>query len=54
MVNENEKAVLNTHVLKWVVLLWKFNSSGFDKCCKSWKIAVRILLGFRFNTHVYL
>ena len=34
--------------------LWKFNSSGFDKCCKSWNIAVRILLGFHFNAHVYL
>ena len=66
---ENEKAVLNTHVLKWVDKvkhlgnyccsfygshLWKFNSSGFDKCCKSWNIAVRILLGLPFNAHVYL
>ena len=34
--------------------LWKFNSSGFDKCCKSWNIAVRILLGLPFNAHVYL
>ena len=23
--------------------LWKFNSTGFDKCCKSWNIAVRKL-----------
>ena len=110
---KNEKAVLNTHVLKWVNKvkhlgnymnkdcnevtdcnfkkslfieyvnklrsnvgkmqpstlislfksyccsfygshLWKFNSSGFDKCCKSWNIAVRILLGLSFNAHVYL
>ena len=34
--------------------LWKFNSSGFDKCCKSWNIAVSILLGLPFNAHVYL
>ena len=34
--------------------LWKFNSSGFDKCCKSWNIAVRILLGLTFTAHVYL
>ena len=24
--------------------LWKFNSVGIDKCCKSWNIAVRTLL----------
>ena len=35
--------------------LWKFISSGFDKCCKSWNIAGRILLlGLPFNAHVYL
>ena len=34
--------------------LWKFSSSGFDKCCKSWNIAVHILLGLPFNAHVYL
>ena len=27
---------------------------GFDKCCKSWNNAVRILLGLPFNTHVDL
>ena len=34
--------------------LWKFNSSGSDKCYESWNIAVRILLGLPFNGHVYL
>ena len=34
--------------------LWKFNSSGFDKCCKSWNIAVRISLGLPFHAYVYL
>ena len=32
----------------------KCNPSGFDKCCKSWNIAVRNLLGLLFNAHVYL
>ena len=34
--------------------LWKFNSTGFDKCCKSWNIAVRKLLHIPFNTHVWI
>ena len=34
--------------------LCKFNSSGFDKCCKSWSIAVRILLCLSINAHVSL
>ena len=32
--------------------LWKFNSSGFDKCCKSENIAK--LLHIPFNTHVWV
>ena len=32
--------------------LWKFNFTGFDKCCKSWNIVVRKLLHIPFNTHV--
>ena len=35
--------------------LWKFNSTGFDKCCKSWNTAVRKLLhNIPFNTHVWI
>ena len=38
--------------------LWKFNSVGIDKCCKSWNIAVRTLLGLPYNAadnaHTYL
>ena len=34
--------------------LWKFNSTGFDKCCKSWNIAVCKLLHIPFNTHVWI
>ena len=34
--------------------LWKFNSTGFDKCCKSWNIAVRKLLHIAINTHVWI
>ena len=34
--------------------LWKFNSTGFDKCCKSWNIAVRKLLHIPFYTHVWI
>ena len=34
--------------------LWKFNSAGIDKCCKSWNIAVRTLLGLPYNAHTYL
>ena len=30
--------------------LWKFNSSGFDKICKSWNITV----GLPYNAHTYL
>ena len=29
-------------------------SSGFDKCCKSWNIAVRKLLYIPLNTHVWI
>ena len=32
-------------------MLWKYNSEGFDKICKSWNIAIRILLRLPFNTH---
>ena len=31
--------------------LWKFNSVGIDKCCKSWNIAVRTLQGLPYNAH---
>ena len=34
--------------------LWKFNSTGFDKCCKAWNIAVRKLLELPYNAYVYL
>ncbi len=34
--------------------IWKFNSKGFDKCCKSWNIAVRHLLNLQYNTHTWL
>ena len=34
--------------------LWKFNSTGFDKCCKAWNIAIRKLLELPYNAHVYL
>ena len=34
--------------------LWKFNSSGFDKICKSWNIAVRLIIGLPYNAHTYL
>ena len=34
--------------------LWKFNSSRFDKICKSWNIAVRLILGLPYNAHTYL
>ena len=34
--------------------LWKFNSVGIDKCCKSWNIALRTLLGLPYNAHTYL
>ena len=34
--------------------LWKFNSSGFDKCCKAWNIAIRKLLELPYYAHVYL
>ena len=32
-------------------ILWKFNSVGFDKICKSWNTAIRILLHLPYNTH---
>ena len=31
--------------------LWKFNSHGFDKICKSWNIAICTLLQLPFNAH---
>ena len=34
--------------------LWKFNSTVFDKCCKSCNIAVRKLLHIPFNTNVWI
>ena len=34
--------------------LWKFNSTGFAKCCKAWNIAVRILLHLPFKTHTWI
>ena len=32
----------------------EINSAGIDKCCKSWNIAVRTLLGLPYNAHTYL
>ena len=34
--------------------LWKFNSTGFEKCCKSWNIAGRKFLHIPFNTYVWI
>ena len=34
--------------------LWKFNSTGLDKCCKAWNIAIRKWLELPYNAHVYL
>ena len=34
--------------------LWKFNSIGFDKCCKAWNVVIHKLLGLTYNAHVYL
>ena len=34
--------------------LWKFNSTGFEKCCKAWNIAVRKLLHLPFKTHTWI
>ena len=34
--------------------LWKFNSIGFEKCYKSWNIAVRKLLHLPFKTHTWI
>ena len=34
--------------------LWKLNSTGFDKCCKSWNIAIRTVLHIPFNNHVWI
>ena len=33
--------------------LWKFNSTGFEKCCKAWNIAVRNLLHLPLKTHTW-
>ena len=42
-------------VFLWFALnLWKFNSTGFDICCKSWNIAVCKLMHIPFNTHVWI
>ena len=36
-------------------LLWKFNSNVFDKTCKSWNIAIKLILGLPYiNAHTYL
>ena len=32
-------------------ILWKFNSVGFDKICKSWNTVIRTLLHLPYNTH---
>ena len=40
--------------LQTSVLINLFNSTGFDKCCKSWNIAVCKLLHIPFNTHVWI
>ena len=34
--------------------LWNFNSSGFDKICKSWNVAIRMLLYLPYNTHIWI
>lgn len=34
--------------------LWYFNSNSFDKCCKSWNVAVRMLLQLPYNTHTWI
>ena len=34
--------------------LWKFNSTGFEKCCKTWNTAVRKLLPLPFKTHTWI
>ena len=34
--------------------LWKFNSHGFDKICKSWKKSIRTSLQLPFNAHTWL
>ena len=34
--------------------LWKFNSTGFEKCCKAWNIAVRKFLHLQFKTHTWI
>ena len=34
--------------------LWNFNSSGFDKICTSWNIAVRLILSLSYNAHTSL
>ena len=36
-------------------ILWMFCSKGFDKICKSWNLAIRILLKPPYNAHtIYL
>ena len=35
-------------------IIWKFNSHGFDKICKSWNMAIRTLLQLPFNAHTWL
>ena len=35
------------------MMVWKFNSEGFDKICKSWNIAIRTLVRLPFNTHTH-
>ena len=34
--------------------LGKFNSTGFNKCCKSWNIDLRKFFHIPFNTHVWI
>ena len=34
--------------------LLKFNSTGFEKCCKAWNIAVRKLLQLPFKIHTWI
>lgn len=34
--------------------LWDFNSSGFDRICKNWNVAIRILLQLPRNAHSWV
>ena len=36
------------------LFLWKFNSTGFEKCRKVWNITVRKLLYLPFKTHTWI